>query len=153
MKKHTFPSKIGVITLLEEHSKIVEIQFGFGEHYKDEQSEVVLHAKSQILSFLEGKIKEMDFPYLLQGTEIEQSVMTAMKTVKYGETISYKELAVRSGNPSAFRAVGSICRKNKLPLLFPCHRIIKSDGSTGQYAGGIPKKQQLLLMENNYNID
>jgi methylated-DNA-[protein]-cysteine S-methyltransferase len=75
-----------------------------------------------------------------------------MKKVKYVEKISYKELAVRSGFPKAFRAVGTVCRRNKLPLLFPCHRIIKSDGSTGQYAGGNHMKKQLLLLENNLQL-
>ena len=70
-----------------------------------------------------------------------------MRQIPAGQTISYGQLANLTGHPGAARAVGSICKHNPLPIIIPCHRIIKSNGSLGEYAFGAELKKQLLHHE------
>ena len=84
----------------------------------------------------------------LEGTEFQKKVWKSLIKIKYGETCSYKEIAVSIDNPSAVRAVGSACRLNPIPLIIPCHRVLRSDGSIGKYAFGIKNKHKLLELES-----
>jgi methylated-DNA-[protein]-cysteine S-methyltransferase len=68
--------------------------------------------------------------------------------IPYGETRTYTDLARGAGNERAVRAAGSACSRNPIPLVVPCHRVLRSDGSLGGYAGGLEMKQELLEMEN-----
>lgn len=83
----------------------------------------------------------------IKGTDFEIDVWNALKDVPYGETKTYKWLAAKIGNPHAFRAVGNALGKNPIPIIFPCHRIIESDGSIGGYSSGIDIKRRLLEIE------
>ena len=84
----------------------------------------------------------------LEGTEFQKKVWKSLIKIKYGETCSYKEIAVSINNPSAVRAVGSACRLNPIPLIIPCHRVLRSDRSIGKYAFGIKNKHKLLKLES-----
>lgn len=86
-------------------------------------------------------------PHSQIGTEFQNRVWHAMSAIPCGQTLSYKRLADISGNPTAIRAAGTICGLNKLILLVPCHRILKSDGSIGNYLYGPAIKQSLLRHE------
>jgi methylated-DNA-[protein]-cysteine S-methyltransferase len=68
--------------------------------------------------------------------------------IPYGETRTYTDLARGAGNERAVRAAGSACSRNPIPLVVPCHRVVRSDGSMGLYAGGVAMKKKLLEMEN-----
>jgi len=74
------------------------------------------------------------------------SVLNVLKTVPYGHTVTYKELAIMAGNQHAYRAVGSACRRNPFPLLIPCHRVIASKG-LGGFSCGLQVKKSLLAHE------
>ena len=65
----------------------------------------------------------------------------------YGTTVSYTELATAAGRPRAVRAAGSACATNPIPIVIPCHRVLRSDGSLGGYGGGLPAKRALLDLE------
>jgi len=83
-------------------------------------------------------------------TAFEWQVLKAALTIPLGETRSYQWVADQIGKPKAVRAVGSALRKNPYPLIIPCHRVIKSDGSPGAYAGKMDgKKAGLLAMEQD----
>jgi methylated-DNA-[protein]-cysteine S-methyltransferase len=69
--------------------------------------------------------------------------------IPYGETRTYTDLALGAGNERAVRAAGSACSRNPIPLVVPCHRVLRSDGSLGGYAGGLEMKEKLLEMERN----
>ena len=84
----------------------------------------------------------------LEGTEFQKKVWKSIAKIKYGTICSYKEIAVSINNPSAARAVGSACRLNPIPLIIPCHRVLRSDGSIGKYAFGIKNKHKLLELES-----
>jgi methylated-DNA-[protein]-cysteine S-methyltransferase len=88
------------------------------------------------------------FPYDCSGyTEREIAVYLELLTVRWGATISYAGLALRAGMPGASRCVGNAMAKNRFPIIIPCHRVIKSDGSIGFYSGGIQIKETLLSLE------
>ncbi len=84
-----------------------------------------------------------------KGSEFQQKIWKAMSKVKFGETVSYQELAERAGEPAAIRAAGSACAKNLLAPFIPCHRILKSDGSVGSYYYGSEIKEALLALEGS----
>lgn len=75
-------------------------------------------------------------------------VQAWLPTIGYGERASYADVAHRVGNPRAVRAVGTACARNPLPIVVPCHRVVRSDGSSGQYAGGTEAKIRLLDLES-----
>ncbi|MEJ7722269.1 MAG: methylated-DNA--[protein]-cysteine S-methyltransferase [Ilumatobacteraceae bacterium] len=88
---------------------------------------------------------ELDL-HLVRG--FRHDVLTHLVDVGYGTTVSYAVLAAASGNPRAVRAAGSACSHNPIPLVVPCHRVVRSDGSVGNYAGGSEMKVSLLAMES-----
>ncbi|KKT00995.1 MAG: 6-O-methylguanine DNA methyltransferase [Candidatus Nomurabacteria bacterium GW2011_GWF2_43_8] len=85
----------------------------------------------------------------LKGTEFQKKVWSEIAKIPKGETITYKELAKRIGKPKAVRAVANAVGKNPVPIIIPCHRVVKSDGSLGGYSGkgGIKTKRALLKKE------
>lgn len=98
----------------------------------------------------EGEGKGLDgIGVHIRGTEFQLKVLKAMRNIEFASTASYQELAVLSGYPKAYRAVANVCASNRIPLIIPCHRIIKSDGSIGNYFYGTPLKRKMLAIESN----
>ena len=89
----------------------------------------------------------------LKGTKFQKRVWKELLKIPFGETRSYKEIAISIGNPNSYSAVANACGKNPYPVTIPCHRAIKSDGSIGGYSakGGIKRKRMLLVNEINDN--
>jgi methylated-DNA-[protein]-cysteine S-methyltransferase len=75
------------------------------------------------------------------------TVLHRLPDIGYGHTASYASVAALAGNPKAVRAVGSACATNPLPVIVPCHRVVRSDGSMGGYLGGVEAKHTLLALE------
>lgn len=101
-----------------------------------------------ITEYFAGDAAALDaIPKHQSGTEFQESVWRVMSNIKPGETLSYKQLAEKSGNAAAIRAAGTICGLNRLVLLVPCHRILKSDGAIGNYLYGADVKRFLLELE------
>ncbi len=92
---------------------------------------------------------KFDVPVIPIGTDFQKSVWNVLKDIPYGETISYKEMAIKLGNPRASRAVGQANNRNPIPIIIPCHRVIGSDGSLMGYGGGINIKKYLIEFESN----
>jgi methylated-DNA-[protein]-cysteine S-methyltransferase len=80
-------------------------------------------------------------------TEFERDVYRALARVPYGEVVSYRDLAREAGRPNAYRAVGSAMARNELPVILPCHRVIKNDGRLGSYGDDPAWKERLLALE------
>ncbi|MAS50622.1 MAG: 6-O-methylguanine DNA methyltransferase [Rickettsiales bacterium] len=87
----------------------------------------------------------------LNGTKFQVKVWKELLKIPSGETRTYKEIAILIGSPNSARAVANACAKNPYPILVPCHRVIRSDGSLGGYSarGGVNKKKKLLEQERN----
>jgi methylated-DNA-[protein]-cysteine S-methyltransferase len=89
-------------------------------------------------------------PLIQTGSPFSTSVWNTLRTIAPGETISYTELAYKTGHEGAIRAAGTVCGKNRIILLVPCHRVIKSDGQLGSYLYGPRIKSWLLAHEAKY---
>lgn len=104
--------------------------------------------ENHILDYLSGKVKNIKLDtYFLFGTDFEKKVWDTAVLIPYGKTLSYKELAGNAGFPLAWRAVGTALGHNPVMLVVPCHRIIKSNGSIGNFGGGVKVKEFLLNLE------
>ena len=111
---------------------------------------ILKEAIEQLQAYFSGKRFHFSLPLQLSGTPFQKDVWHALQTIPYGTTISYQELAYRAGYPRAARAVGNANGKNPIPIVLPCHRVIRSDGSIGGYSSGISIKHQLLQLEQQY---
>ncbi|MDT7692208.1 MAG: methylated-DNA-[protein]-cysteine S-methyltransferase, partial [Pseudonocardiales bacterium] len=102
----------------------------------------------QLEQYFAGQRTAFDVPLDLRlSTGFRRGVLAHLPEIGYGRTASYAQVAVAAGSPKAVRAVGTACATNPLPLVLPCHRVIRSDGTLGQYAGGAAAKQALLRLE------
>ena len=142
-----YNSPIGLIKICCNSHGITELDFVSSKDIADKQDSLITKCISQLGEYFKGKRKEFDLPVVLNGTAFQNKVWEKLTTVKYGETASYKELAILAGNEKACRAVGMANNKNPVALIVPCHRIIGSNGSLTGYAGGIDKKQWFLEHE------
>jgi methylated-DNA-[protein]-cysteine S-methyltransferase len=102
----------------------------------------------QLREYFSGERKKFDLPLAPEGTDFQLDVWRSLRTIPYGETISYSQLAKRIGNPKAVRAVGLANGCNPIPIIIPCHRVIGSDGSLTGFGGGLSTKRKLLDLEN-----
>ena len=86
---------------------------------------------------------------ILEGSQFEIKVWNELKKIPFGETRSYKQIAINIGHPKAARAVANACGKNPKPIIIPCHRVIRTNGKIGGFSapGGSKTKQQLLAKE------
>ncbi len=117
-------------------------------HITEPDNTLIKHTFTQFNEYFAGKRKTFDLPYMLDGTEFQQSVWKALCSIPYGETRSYKDMAIAVGNPRGCRAVGLANNKNPISIIVPCHRVIASSGHLSGYGGGIKMKQALLDLED-----
>jgi O-6-methylguanine DNA methyltransferase len=137
-------SPIGSFDAIYNDVGLVELSFigqSQSKHSKDDnlQKSVDLFFSNRGLQSL----PTMD----LQGTDFQLSVWNALCSIPRGTTSSYKAIAEQIGSPKAYRAVGTACKLNPIPLFVPCHRAVKQDQSIGQFALGSQNKKYLLSME------
>ncbi len=150
MKAYSFKSDIGTVSLFERAEAIVKIKIADNEFHHKAPTPLMLQAQREIEDYLKGMLETFSFEYSIEGTEFQKDIYQAMQKIPFGSTLSYGELAKQAGHASAARACGSVCKNNPLPLLFPCHRVIKSDGSIGDFNGGIALKKHLLDIEKRH---
>jgi len=104
--------------------------------------------KGELDAYFSGKRISFTSPIdWLQGTAFQQSVWEALRKIPYGETRSYKDVAQAVERARAYRAVGQAVGSNPVPLIVPCHRVVRSDGSLGGFGSGLPLKRRLLEIE------
>lgn len=101
----------------------------------------------QLLEYFDGKRQKFDFPYILKGTDFQKKVWDELLKIPYGETRTYKQIAITIGNEKASRAVGMANNKNPVSIVVPCHRVIGSDKSLVGYSEGLEMKKFLLDLE------
>lgn len=110
----------------------------------------ILKAQQQLKEYFALKRREFDLTLNLNGTAFQQKVWQGLMTIPFGQTISYKELALKINNPLAMRAVGSANGQNPCCIVVPCHRVIAVDGSLGGFSAGLEIKRQLLELEGKH---
>lgn len=106
--------------------------------------------RRELDAYFEGKLKRFDLPVdwrLAKG--FTDKVLHQVARIPYGRTLSYGEIAAKAGNPRAFRAAGTACGANPVPLIVPCHRVVQASGDPGNYGGGPEMKRALLELEGS----
>lgn len=157
----TVDSPIGMLLLAATPAGLVRIAFeteGFDavvQQLADRLSPRILEAPArlddaaqQLAQYFSGERHVFDLPLdhaLSAG--FRKTVHTWLPRISYGRTATYQEVAVAVGNPKAVRAVGTACATNPIPVVVPCHRVLRSDGSLGGYLGGVQAKSLLLDLE------
>ena len=144
-----YDTDIGRIGIAEDGNFITNVFFENEEleDIKINETPLIKEAHKQIEEYLRGERKSFDLPISASGTEFQQRVWNALKTIPYGKTVSYKDIAIAIGNEKSCRAVGMANNRNPISIIIPCHRVIGANGSLTGYAGGIENKRYLLELE------
>ena len=125
------------------------IQNNLKASYIEFEDDIIKQTKQQLKEYFDMNRKEFNIPLLMVGSQFQKSVWNALLKIPYGTTSSYLELSKNIGNEKAVRAVANANGANAIGIIIPCHRIIGSNGELTGYAGGLDKKQKLLILENN----
>lgn len=150
MNYFKYQTAIGSLTFCEEEGNITVISSQYQpETGEEKETETIWRAYAQIKEYLDGNRKTFDLPLAPKGTKFQKQVWQALSDIPYGQTRTYKEIAVAVGNPKAVRAVGMANNRNPLIVVVPCHRVIGSDGKMIGYAAGVDKKEFLLRLEGS----
>jgi len=150
----TMESPVGELLLGGDECGLRLVSFENGKHalrvrpeWKEDRA-VFGKVIQQLRAYFAGELQEFDLPLAVEGTEFQLRVWQSLRTIPYGETISYGQLAERIGNPKAARAVGLANGSNPIAIIIPCHRVIGNDGSLTGFGGGLSTKKKLLALEN-----
>ncbi|MFC1418385.1 methylated-DNA--[protein]-cysteine S-methyltransferase [Streptacidiphilus cavernicola] len=158
----TLDTPVGALLLAATEQGLVRIAFAVQDHdaalqqLSDAVSPRILRAPArldgasrQLEEYFTGRRYRFELPLDLRLAKgFRRDVLARLPDIGYGHTASYAQVAAASGSPRAVRAVGTACATNPLPLVVPCHRVVRSDGSPGQYAGGADAKRLLLALES-----
>ncbi|MDR3349935.1 MAG: methylated-DNA--[protein]-cysteine S-methyltransferase [Acidaminococcales bacterium] len=146
--RHQTP--LGVFSVLERQGALVGLSLNkehAGNDFTYRKTPLIAKAVKQLDEYLSGERKEFDLPIAPTGTQFQQKVWQALRTIDYGSTLSYQALAERIGNPKACRAVGGANNKNPILIIVPCHRVIGKDNSLTGFGAGLDVKAKLLALE------
>ena len=141
-------TRLGWISAFENQGKIFKIKFG--RLKKQTKSKTLEIFTKKLLKFFNKKITNIEVPHEMTGNQIQKKVWNELKKIKIGNTTTYGKIAKKY--KLSPRHVGKICAQNKLVLLVPCHRVIKTDGGLGGFTspGGIKLKKKILGFEKNW---
>ena len=146
---------LGTVIAIAAGGALTGIHFEGGKHVppvsaewrEDPYHDPLRRCAEQLADYFAGKSQCFDLPVAPKGTDFQQRVWREIAKVRFGETITYSQLAARAGAPGSARAAGAATGRNPLSILVPCHRIVASDGSLTGYAGGLDRKEKLLALE------
>ncbi len=154
------PSPVRELLLVASDAGLVAIRFEQNRHGaaphassvratepSDVEARILDEARMQLDAYFAGALREFDLPLSPHGTPFQSRVWSALREIPFGQTISYAELARRTGDVKAARAVGAANGRNPIPIIVPCHRVIGANGSLVGFGGGLERKQWLLEHE------
>ena len=141
-------TRLGWISAFENQGKIFKIKFG--RLKKQTKSKTLEIFTKKLLKFFNKKIANIEVPHEMIGNQIQKKIWNELKKIKVGNTTTYGKIAKKY--KLSPRHVGKICAQNKLVLLVPCHRVIKTDGGLGGFTslGRIKLKKKNLWFEKNW---
>lgn len=146
-----YTTEIGDLVIAEENGAITDVFTGTDApasfQAREEETPLIAQAAEQMKQYLRGQRQTFTLPLAPHGTAFQQSVWKALTQIPYGQTCSYKDIAIAIGNPKAVRAVGMANHHNPISFIIPCHRVIGADGSLVGYGGGLALKKRLLDLE------
>lgn len=152
----TIASPVGPLTLVAAGGRLTGLYMQVRRHAPgaaalgepgDPDAEPFAAAAGQLAAYFAGDLTSFDLPLGMAGTPFQRRVWAQLLEIPFGQTVSYGELAVAIGKPSASRAVGLANGRNPISIVVPCHRVVGSDGSLTGYGGGLDRKRFLLALE------
>ena len=148
IRQISIKTKLGWISAFEEKNRIFRVKFG--KHKNKSVSKNLKRFKTNLIYFLDGKVRSIRSNFDIQGNKIQKKVWMELKKIKFGKTKSYGEIAKKY--KLSPRHVGKICGQNRIVLAIPCHRVIRSDGSLGGFSGlgVLTLKKKLLIFERSF---
>ena len=149
------PTPIGTVGIVENGRAITDILFEeqLPGHAVRHTTLLLERAAKQLDEYFAGKRTSFDLPLEPEGTPYRKKVWQVLTEIPYGQTMTYGEIARRTGNPQASQAVGGANHHNPIPIVIPCHRVIGAGGKLTGYAGGLPRKEVLLALESGAGSD
>ena len=151
--------ELGILGIGATEDKITDLFFEYeienikkSSNYIIKETTLIKKAASQLFEYLNGKRRDFNLPLLKEGTDFQISVWNELLKIPYGETRSYKDIAIAINNEKAVRAVGMANNRNKISIFIPCHRVIGSNKKLVGYGGGLEIKEFLLNLEKKNRL-
>ena len=152
-----FTTPVGRLYLYTDDESVREISFTedsqhkrYAEHEVVEKKNLVMRLlMTQLDEYFKGRRRDFNLPLHIEGTAFQKKAWKYLASIPYGKTVSYSEQAKKMGHSKAVRAVGSANGRNHIPIILPCHRVMRASGELGGYAGGLDMKKRLLLIEGH----
>ena len=134
----TFHTTLGWIRAVSDGTALIRLDWEQSRWDEPDRPDYVSRETiNQLKAYFIGDRQFFDLPINLKGrSETARHWLNIMKQIPYGSTVTYKEFAAAAGKPGAPRAAGTVCASNPIPIIYPCHRVVKSDGTIGHYGGG-----------------
>jgi len=136
--------------ILWENERLNRVRLGPLE--EDNRHPVLLETERQLLEYFAGQRSRFELELDFAGTDFQVRVWQALLTIPFGQTRSYRDIAIQIGQPTAVRAVGAANGRNPISIIAPCHRVIGTSGSLTGFAGGLAAKQYLLSLEGQQTL-
>lgn len=147
-------SPVGPLRLVGDDDALLAIHFlaagrrsSLPAARRSDHAPVIQSATAQLAEYFARTRREFDVPLAQTGTPFQRSVWAILKTIPYGTTTTYGQVAARIGRPRGSRAVGLANGANPIPIIVPCHRVIGADGTLTGFGGGLAIKRELLRLE------
>jgi methylated-DNA-[protein]-cysteine S-methyltransferase len=157
MKHYGFyESPYGQMLLVAGHDGLSGVYFDAQKYYPsidpdwrpDEAHFLIAQARRELAEYFAGERKLFEIAIAPEGTIFQRAIWRAIASVRFGETLTYGQLAQSAGYPGQARAAGAATGRNPLTIIIPCHRIVGANGALTGYAGGLDRKRALLGLES-----
>jgi len=152
----TFTTPLGTVFVATNGTHITDMRFkgqryfaSIPKEWKRGEHKLFAKAKKQVLEYFAGRRTAFDLPLAPKGTEFQKGVWGIVQNIPYGEIKTYADVAEKTGNKKAVRAVGTAIGRNPLCVVVPCHRVVSSSGTLAGYAGGLVRKKRMLALEGS----
>ena len=150
MYQKTFNTILGNMTAIEENDALIALEIGKNSYEElaiKKDTVLLKETEKEIQEYLNGKRKIFELPLQPKGTVFQQKVWKQLQKVPYGQLVTYKDIAIKIGNPKAARAIGMANHNNPIPIIVPCHRVIGQNQKLIGYAFGLKMKEFLINLE------
>ncbi len=145
-----FASPVGTIKLVQTYDSISTVHFTndmANSISNNFTTPLLQECAAQLAAYFEGSLTQFSFGLAQPGTDFQQRVWAQLQTIPYGQTVSYRKMAIRLGDAKCIRAAATANGRNNIAIIVPCHRVIGSDGKLTGYASGLWRKKWLLEHE------
>ena len=143
-----YETDLGIIGIRDNNNAITEVFYSkskINDYLKE--TPLIRECFNQLKEYFQGTRREFTIPIEAEGSEFQKKVWKALLDIPYGQTRTYKEIAIAIGNEKACRAVGMANNRNPISIIIPCHRVIGANGKLVGYGGGLDIKEKLLNIE------